>query len=109
MTADIRARSTADPKAIADLLASDEAYPTLVAAGGIIGYSHVGAINCTVTLTEVSATAEYAGSDLYVFAGGVAGFARLSDGNAASGAGEVSASGGTAVYDTIVAHLDEKD
>ncbi len=106
--ADIRAHSSADGEAIAALLASEDSYPTLVAAGGVVGYCISVVADCTVTLTEVSATTDHT-DRLYVFAGGVAGYATAAQDNVTSGEEDITATGGNAMTGALVALLDEKD
>lgn len=107
ISAEIIAHSDGAEDAVADLKEGEETYPILLAAGGAAGSLHGIAERVSVTVTSLSATSDYAESDLYLLAGGLAGFLNGASNVEVKGSGTLFASGGNAVVSGGVALLQD--
>lgn len=107
VSADVRTHSTASSEEVAALVALNQPYAPIVAAGGVVGYFRGSVSGVSVTVNGVSATTDHTGGELCSLAGGVAGYLRTCQDVEVKGSGSIASSGGVSYAAGGVALLGE--
>ena len=107
VSANVSVHSTASSEEVAALVALNQTYAPIVAAGGAVGYFRGSVSGVSVTVNGVSATTDHTGGELCSLAGGVAGYLRTCQDVEVKGSGSIAASGGVSYAAGGVALLGE--